>query len=179
MRIADLSYWFCKLSKRSELFLYNTIHSTSLPVVQNNYKGFLTIMIKKALDQSRSTFGVDCLLRWGVYILMFCTTGIEIQNKTIQGQREEMCRNQKLQLGKNLRNLASHLSSRPSTEFLPFELLRQDKYFTSGPQTQTECPSHPRGISPVLWSVTLPVFPVYFIFIDLPSADSFLCINKL
>lgn len=125
MHIPDLSYWFCKLSKRSELLKYNTIHSTSLPVVQNNYKGFLTIMIKKALDQSHSTFRVDCLPRWGVYTLMFCTTGIEIQNKTIRGQREEMCRNQKLQLGKNLRNLASHLSSRPSTEFLPFELLWQ------------------------------------------------------
>lgn len=70
--------------QRSELLKYNTIHSTSLPVVQNNYKGFLTIMIKKALDQKPFYLQSRLPAPIGVYTLMFCTTGIEIQIKLFE-----------------------------------------------------------------------------------------------
>lgn len=78
-------------------------------------------MVKEALHEGSPTFSMHCLPRWAVSMSMFCTPGIEIKNTTIQGRREGMSRNQKSQLARNLRNLASHLSWRPVTEFRHFE----------------------------------------------------------
>lgn len=49
---ADLFHGFWKVSERSEFLYYKQYPLYSLPVVQNNYKGF-NHHVKKALDKGR------------------------------------------------------------------------------------------------------------------------------
>lgn len=60
MGIPDLVFWFCKVSRRSEL-LFITVSTPPLSQVYRIITGVLMIMIKEVLDQGCSTFRVDCL----------------------------------------------------------------------------------------------------------------------
>lgn len=142
----------------------------------------LIIIMKKAQDKGKSALRGDGLPRC-VDAFTFRTTGIEIKNKNYQGQREGMSRNRKLQLGRNLRNLASHLSSRPVTEFTPSELVRclplagqtfSPLTINSPRGNVLRRPYRSRVFSLTPSSVAPPCF--ICIFIDVPSSDSFLCI---
>lgn len=52
---------FWKVSQRSALLYYNSSHTTSLPGVRHNHKGF-DIVVKKALDKGSPAWG-HCLPR--------------------------------------------------------------------------------------------------------------------
>ena len=60
MGIPDLFFWFCKVSRRSEL-LFITVSTPPLSQLYRIITRVLMIMIKKAQDQGCSTFRVDCL----------------------------------------------------------------------------------------------------------------------
>lgn len=87
---------FWKVSRRSEWLYYNSSHTTSLPVVRHNYKGF-NIAVKKALAKAILPTGhrlpMRCLYVLGPH------AGLEMKNKTIRGQTEGMSRNHTSQLG--------------------------------------------------------------------------------
>lgn len=92
---------FWKVSRRSEWLYYNSSHTTSLPVVRHNYKGF-NIAVKKALAKAVLPTGhrlpMRCLYVLGPH------AGLEMNYKTIRGQTEGMSRNHTSQLGGDLRN---------------------------------------------------------------------------
>lgn len=70
---------FWKVSGRSEPLYYDSSHTTSLPVVRHDYRGFNIVVGEEALDKGTCLQVPACSVH---------TAGLEMKNKTIRGQTE-------------------------------------------------------------------------------------------